>query len=112
MQGEENQAEPDGDAAERLGETCTANAERHQADDEQYRSDRCDVERQKLYDQGGADIGAQHDGECRHQADHTVGGQRSRHQASRGARLQQRGEAKPGGEGGKTVAQRGGQKAA
>jgi hypothetical protein len=106
MQRQKRQAEPDGDAAERLGEAAAAGAEGDEPDDEQRRRDCGNIERQELHDQRGADIGAEHDGERGHQADHAVGGERGGHQAGRGARLQQRGQAEAGGEGGEAVAQR------
>ena len=82
-------------------------AERHQSDNKQDRSDGGDIERQNLYDQRGADIGTQHDGERGHQADepsdevviNAVGG----------TALEQRGKAEAGCEGAETVVQRLGQ---
>ena len=106
VQREQRQAEADGDAAERPGQAAAADAEGHEADDEQHRRDRRDVEGQQLHDQRRADIGAEHDGERRHQADQAVGGERCGHQPGRGAALQQRGQAKPGGESGEAIAQR------
>ena len=106
MQGEQRQAEPDGDPAERLGQAAATGAESEEPDDEQHRRDRRNVERQQLHDQCCADIGAEHDGERGHQADDTVGGKRRGHQPGRGARLQQRRQAEASGESAEAVAQR------
>ena len=106
VQRQQNKSEPDGDAAERAGEAVAADAEGDEADDEQHRRDRRYVEGQILNDQRGADIGAEHDGKRGYQADHAVGRKRGGHQPGRGARLQQRGQAEPGAEGGEAIAQR------
>ena len=75
-----------------------AAAESDEAEDEENRRHRGDVERQHLNDQRGADIGAEHDRERRHEADQAFGGERTRDQRGRGAALQHRGEADAGGE--------------
>ena len=63
-----------------------------QAEHEQNGRDRGDVERQHLNDQRGADIGAEHDRERRHQADQSFGRERTRDQRGRGAALEQGGQ--------------------
>ena len=65
-----------------------------------------DIERQDLDDQRGADIGAEHDRQRRHQADQAFGGERTGDQGGRGTALQQRGQADAGREGGEAVLQR------
>ena len=67
VQRQQHQAEADQDAADVLDPRARAGAEGDEAEDEQNRRDRGDVERQHLDDQRGADIGAEHDGERRHQ---------------------------------------------
>ena len=86
-----------------------AAAEGDEADDEQDRRDGGDIERQDLHDQRGADIGAEHDGERRHQADQAFGREGTGDQRGRGAALQQRGEAEAGRKRGEAVAQAFGQ---
>ena len=66
----------------------------------------------QLHDQRGADIGAQHDGERRHQRHGAAGGEARHHQPGRGAALQDGGDAEAGGERGQPVAQRGAEPAA
>jgi hypothetical protein len=58
-----------------------------------------------LDDQGRADIGAEHDGECRHQTDQAFRGKRTRDQGGRGAALEQRGQPKASGKCGQAVVQ-------
>ena len=57
----ECQAEADGYAAKRTSKALSADAERDQPDNEQYRSSRRNIERQNLHDQRRADIGPEHD---------------------------------------------------
>ncbi len=52
-------AEPDRYTAERAGEALPAGAEGDDADNEEHRRDRRDIERQDLHDQRRADIGAE-----------------------------------------------------
>ena len=105
VQGQQHEAEADGDAAEaRIG--VSADAESDDADDQQDRGGRRYVERQHLHDQGRADIGAQHDGERRNKSDDALGAERSGHQPGRGAALQQRRQAEAGTERGEAIAQR------
>ncbi len=105
MQRQQHQPEPDKDPADVLDARAWPAAERHQADDEQDRRDGCDIERQDLHDQRGADIGAEHDGERRHQADEAFRGERTRDQRRRRTALEQRRQAKAGRKGGEAVAQ-------
>ena len=81
-------------------------AEGDEADHEQSRRGRRHIEGQHLHDQRRADVGAEHDGQCRHQPDHALGGERRCHQRGRGAALQQRGQAETGGKRRKAVAER------
>ena len=106
VQRQQHQPEADRDAAEILDARTRTVAEGEQADDEQHRRHRGDVERQHLHDQRGADIGAEHDGKRRHQRDQAFGGKRTRDQRGRRAALQQRGEAEPGGKRREAVVQR------
>jgi hypothetical protein len=106
MQRQQHQAEADRDAADVLDARARAAAEGDEADDEQHRRHRGDVERQDLDDQRGPDIGAEHDRERRNQADQAFGGERTRDQRGGGAALQQRGQADTGRECSKTVSQR------
>ncbi|MEH2607221.1 hypothetical protein V1277_006598 [Bradyrhizobium sp. AZCC 1588] len=105
VQRQQHQAEADKDAADVLDARARPGAKGDQANDEQHRRDGGDVERQDLHDQRGADIGTEHDGERRHQADEPVRRKRTRDQRRRGAALKQRGQAETGGEGGEAVAQ-------
>ena len=106
MQRQQHQAEPDRDPADILDPRARAAAERNETDDEQDGRGRGDVERQHLNDQRGADIGAEHDRERRHQADQPFGGKGTRDQGGRGAALQQRGQAEARDKGGEAVVER------
>jgi hypothetical protein len=106
MQREQHQAEADRDPAEVLDPGAWPAAECDEADNEQHRRHRCDIERQHLHDQRGADIGAEHDRKRRHQADDLLGGEGTGDQGSRGRALEQGGQAEAGAERGEPVAER------
>jgi hypothetical protein len=72
MQRQQHQAEANQDAADVLDARAGPAAERDQAENEQHGRDGGDIERQDLHDQRGADIGAEHDGKRRHQADQAL----------------------------------------
>ena len=78
------------------GPRLRAAAEHQDAEQDQRRRDRGHVEGQHLDDQRGADIGAEHGGQRRHQVDQPAGGKAGDHQAGRRAALQHRGHAQPG----------------
>ena len=106
VQRQQHQAETDQDAADILDPRARPGAEGDEAEDEEDGRDRGDVEGQHLNDERGADIGAEHDGERRHQTDQAFGRERTRDQCGGGAALQDRGEAEAGGERLEAVAQR------
>ena len=80
--------------------------ESNQANDEQHRCNLGYVEGKQLHDQGGANMGAEHNGERGHEAHYPIGRQRGGHQAGRGAGLQQRGQTEAGAEPGEAIVQR------
>ena len=106
VQRQQHQAEADQHAADILDPRARPGAESDEAEDEENGRDRGDVEREHLNNERGADIGAQHDGKCRHEADQTFRRERARDQRSRSAALQDRGEADAGGERLEAIAQR------
>jgi len=59
----------------------------------------------RLNDQGGADIGAEHDGKRRHQTDQALGGEGTRDEARGGAALEQSGQPEAGGKRGEAIVQ-------
>jgi len=73
---------------------------------------RPDVERQQLRDEGGADVGLEHDRERRHRTNQPPGGKAHGHQPGRRAALQDRRHAKPGEESPAPIAERVPEKAA
>ena len=87
MQRQQHQAEPDRDAADVLDARARAAAEGDQADDKENRRDGGDIEGQDLHDQRGPDIGAEHDGQRRNQADQAFGREGTGNQGGRGAAL-------------------------
>ena len=97
---------PIADAADILDPRARSAAEGDEADDEKHRRDGGNVERQHLHDQGGADIGAEHDRKRRHQAHQPFGGKGTGDQRGRGAALEQRRQAEAGGKGGEAVVER------
>ena len=103
VQRQQHQPEPDRDAADILDARARPGAEGDQADDEQDGGDGGDFERQDLHDQRGADIGAEHDGKRRHQADQAFRRERARDQRRRGAALEQRRQTEAGRKGGEAV---------
>jgi len=112
LQGKEHQPEAYRHTAEIARPACEAAAKQNDADQHKQRGDACDVERQQLHDQRGADIGSEHDRERRHQIDQPAGSKARRHEPGRGAALQYRGDAEAGQESGKPTAKRASEKPA
>ncbi len=105
LQGEQHQPKPDRDPAEIMRPRLPAVAEQDDPDQHETRRRQADIEGQELHDQRGAEIGAEHDGERRHQIDEPARGEARRHQPGRGAALQYRGDAEPGEERAPAVAE-------
>ena len=87
VQRQQHQAETNRDAADVLDARARTAAERDQAENEEDRRGGGDVERQDLNDQGGSDIGAEHDRERRNQTDQPFRREGTRDQGGRGAAL-------------------------
>ena len=105
VQRHQHQAETDQDTAE-IPRPGGGAAEHQQADQDQGRRDLGDIEGQDLDDEGRADIGAQHDGERRHELDQTAGGEAGDHEARGRAALENGRHAHAGQEGLEAIAQR------
>jgi hypothetical protein len=90
-EGEQHQPEPNAEPAEISAPAVVGRAEQDDADQHENRRHFADVEGQDLGDKGAAEVGAEHDGERRRQADRTARGERRHHQPGCGAALQDRG---------------------
>ncbi len=103
---DQHQTKPDSDPAEvaRAGNRAAPEHE-HADQNEQERNPR-HVERQHLDNQGGPDIGAEHDGERRNEVDKPAGGECRHHQTRGRAALKGRRHAHPCEEGFELVAER------
>ncbi|KAG9578388.1 hypothetical protein KCV01_g16593, partial [Aureobasidium melanogenum] len=98
VQREQHEAEADGDAPQVLvARVVAAPMDRKPQQHEHGRDDR-DVERHHLDDQRRTDIGAEHHGQPRREAEEAAGGERTGHQAGGGAALQDGREADAEGE--------------
>ncbi len=82
----EHQAEPDQHAAE-IARGCRGAAKQQHAEEDQRSRGRRSVEGEELNDQRGADIGAEHHGQGRHEVDEAAGREAGDHQARGGAAL-------------------------
>ena len=89
MEGHQQKAEADEHAPE-VARASRSTPEHQNTDQDQGGRHFCDVEGQHLDDEGRSDIGAEHDGERRHQIDQPAGREARHHQPGRGAALQKR----------------------
>ncbi|KAG1534448.1 hypothetical protein G6F50_015558 [Rhizopus delemar] len=99
VQRQQQQPQADEHPAQVAGAAGRIAAEHPHARQDQDRGERGQVEGQQLDDQRGADVGPQHGGQGRHQADDPAGGKAGDHQAGGGAALQGGRDAQAGGEG-------------
>ncbi|KAG0947183.1 hypothetical protein G6F31_014233 [Rhizopus arrhizus] len=106
VQRQQQQPQADEHPAQVAGAAGRIAAEHPHARQDQDRGERGQVEGQQLDDQRGADVGPQHGGQGRHQADDPAGGKAGDHQAGGGAALQGGRDAQAGGEGAQAGAQR------
>ncbi|MNS71107.1 hypothetical protein D3C72_1044640 [compost metagenome] len=93
MQGQQQQPQTDEYPAQVARAAGRVTAKHPDAGKNKNRGKRGQVERQQLHDQRGADVGAQHRGQCRHQAHHAARREAGNHQARGRAALQGGGNA-------------------
>jgi hypothetical protein len=105
VQGQQHQTEADGNTSAVLDAGLGSEAEGQEADHEQDRSRRRDIERKRQDDQRGSDIRPQHDRQGRDQRQRTLCREGCGHQPGGRAALEQRGQSESGGEGRETIAQ-------
>jgi hypothetical protein len=105
-QGQEHEPKADRHAAEVAGAARVALAKHHHADEEQKRRGLGDLEREKLNDERGADIGAEHHRQGRDEIDEAAGRKSRHHEAGRRAALQDGGDAEPRRESLEAIAER------
>ena len=93
---DQHQTEPDPHPAQVARAGHPAAPKHENADQDEQKRNPGHVKRQHLDDQRGADIGAQHHGQRRHEADQPAGGKGRHHQARGRAALEYGRHAHPG----------------